>query len=214
MLNAVTNAATASSPTEDAAPDDNTTEVEVTVILPADVDVTDPTDPDPTPADLEVTKTAGGDFTLDPSSDGTGTLNFEVVVENTGESAAENFTLVDTFTIVTTGLPEGATVEDITVDVDNNGVPEANCTAAPGAEGENVLVVTCTLGELAAGATATLDFAFNFDLSGSLLGVEAIAATNVAVASTTSTEPVTSNNTANATSQIIVSDPALIAAGM
>jgi large repetitive protein len=127
-----------------------------------------------TSADLVVTKTD----TPDPVTAGTN-LTYTITVSNTGTIDAQTVTLTDV-------VPPGTT---FVAAATSQGV----CSGNPN--------ITCSIGTLPAGATATITLIVHVDPA----TADGTVIANTAVASTTTTEPNTSNNAATATTMVAAS---------
>ena len=169
----VTNAADATTTTDENDLTNNNATVDSTVNVPAAV---------PAVADLTVTKT--GDTTVETDANGNATLNYTVVVTNNGDAIADGTELTDNFNIT---LP--ASGGDVTATL------PAGCVLDQAASVGGAQVATCTLGALASGESSTLDFSYDVALPGAPAGTS-VPATNAADATTTTDENDLTNNNA------------------
>ncbi|HEX7709119.1 MAG TPA: C25 family cysteine peptidase, partial [Thermoanaerobaculia bacterium] len=124
----------------------------------------------PPGADVEVRQYA----TPDPVEPG-GVLTYVFLIQNNGPATATGVTLTNTIPGTTTFISSNTT--------------QGSCSGSP--------AVTCNIGTLALGATATVTIQVQAPMTGGLI------ATNTGTVTTTSTDPVTPN-TASATSYVLV----------
>ena len=183
-----TNAADATTTTDENDLTNNGATVDSTVNVPAAV---------PAVADLAVTKT--GDATAETDANGDATLNYSVIVTNNGDAIAEGTELTDTFTIDLSAL-DGAGEVTATV------LPD-ECIIDADASVGGTEVATCTLGALEAGGSTTLDFSFTVDLPAEVAPDSSFPVTNTADATTTTDEDDLTNNGAAVNSTVTVPAP-------
>ncbi len=135
------------------------------------------------PADVRVTKTGPATVSLD------GNITYTVTVTNAGPGPAFGATLSDPLPSGTTYVAHGATPTYATPATTPAGA--GGCTYASA-------TLTCLLGNLAAGQSATTTFTVK-------AGVGGITVSNTASATSSSPDPNTANNSASANTQVLFS---------